>query len=125
MRSHLYRPTAQQNAKTLRRNMTPQERHLWYDFLRAAPARFQRQRPIGRYIVDFVCASAKLIVELDGSQHCEPEALARDEERTRELEAIGYRVLRISNLDVSQQCREVCEKILQAVEDAGVEGRSY
>ena len=98
---------------------------MWYDFLRLAPARFQRQRPIGRYIVDFVCVSAKLIVELDGSQHCEPEALVWDEGRTKELESMGYRVLRISNLDVSQHVREVCEKILQAVEDAGVEGRSY
>ena len=79
MRSHLYRLHSQQNAKSLRQNMTPQERHLWYDFLRLAPARFQRQRPIGRYIVDFVCVSAKLIVELDGSQHCEPEALVWDE----------------------------------------------
>ena len=105
--------------------MTSQERHLWYDFLSKAPARFQRQRPIGRYIVDFVCVSAKLIVELDGSQHCEPEALVRDGERTKELESMGYRVLRISNLDVSQHFREVCEKILQAVEDVGVEGRSY
>ena len=125
MRSHLYRSRSQQNAKSLRQNMTPQERHLWYDFLRLAPARFQGQRPIGRYIVDFVCVSAKLIVELDGSQHCEPEALVWDEERTKELESMGYRVLRISNLDVSQHFREVCEKILQAVEDAGVEGRSY
>ena len=125
MRSHLYRSRSQQNAKSLRQNMTPQERHLWYDFLRLAPARFQRQRPIGRYIVDFVCVSAKLMVELDGSQHCEPEALVWDEERTKELESMGYRVLRISNLDVSQHFREVCEKILQAVEDAGVEGRSY
>ena len=125
MRSHLYRSRSQQNAKSLRQNMTPQERHLWYDFLRLAPARLQRQRPIGRYIVDFVCVSAKLIVELDGSQHCEPEALVRDGERTKELESMGYRVLRISNLDVSQHFREVCEKILQAVEDVGVEGRSY
>ena len=125
MRKHLYHPATQRNAKTLRREMTPQERHLWYDFLRMAPARFQRQRPVGRYIADFVCASAKLIVEVDGSQHVEPERQAREEERTRALEEAGYRVLRISNRDVEQKFREVCECIAHAVEDAGVEGRMY
>ena len=125
MKTHLYHPQAQRHAKELRRDMTPQERHLWYDFLRAAPARFSRQRPLGRYIVDFLCASAKLVVELDGSQHCEPEALARDEARTRALEGMGYRVLRFSNRDVDQRFREVCECIARAIAEPGSEGRMY
>ena len=61
-------------AKQLRREMTKEERHLWYDFLRSYPIRFQRQKVLGRYIADFYCAQAKLVVELDGSQHCEAEA---------------------------------------------------
>ena len=65
-----------QRAQVLRKNMTKEERHLWYDFLKAYPIQFKRQYPIGNYIVDFYCYKARLVVELDGSQHCEPEAIS-------------------------------------------------
>ena len=67
-----------QRAQILRKNMTKEERHLWYDFLKAYPIQFKRQYPIGNYIVDFYCYKARLVVELDGSQHCEPEAISYD-----------------------------------------------
>ena len=67
-----------QRAQVLRKNMTKEERHLWYDFLKAYPIQFKRQYPIGNYIVDFYCYKARLVVELDGSQHCEPEAISYD-----------------------------------------------
>ena len=69
-------------AKRLRKEMTKEERHLWYDFLKSYPVQFKRQQPIGPYIVDFYCYKAKLAVELDGSQHCEPKGIAYDGRRT-------------------------------------------
>ena len=74
------------NARTLRKNMTPEERHLWYDFLRTYPVRFSRQKVLGRYIADFYCAEAKPIIELDGSGHYTEEGKQYDEERTAFLE---------------------------------------
>ena len=91
--------------------MTKEERHLWYDFLRTYPVRFLRQKVIGRYIVDFYCAKAKLIVELDGSQHFEPDAKAKDRDRTAFLEQYGFTVLRIPNNEVNQNFGGVCEYI--------------
>ena len=88
-------------SQELRRNMTKEERHLWYDFLKDYPVRFLRQKVIDQYIVDFYCFRAKLVVELDGSQHCEPEEIEYDRKRTAFLEKEGLYVLRISNLDVS------------------------
>ena len=82
-------------AKALRKNMTPWERHLWYDFLRGYPVRFQRQKSIGNYIVDFYCAKAKLIVELDGGGHYSAEQAEKDAVRTKTLEAMDLSVLRI------------------------------
>ena len=76
-------------AKELRKNMTPWERKLWYEFLRYYPVRFQRQKAIGAYIADFYCAKARLVVELDGSQHYEPEQAEKDIQRTVELEKMG------------------------------------
>ena len=98
-------------AKTLRKNMTPWERKLWYEFLRNYPVRFQRQKAIGNYIVDFYCHQAKLVVELDGSQHCSPEEADHDQARTNYLESMGLRVIRFSNLDVMRRFRDVCEAI--------------
>ena len=77
-----HNPCLVPNAKQLRKNMTKEERHLWYDFLRQYPVRFQRQKVLGKYIVDFYCAKANLVVELDGSQHYEPNNIQKDEERT-------------------------------------------
>ncbi|MBO5089723.1 MAG: endonuclease domain-containing protein [Clostridia bacterium] len=95
----------------LRKNMTPEERHLWYDFLRAYPIRFNRQKIIGRYIVDFYCAKAKLIIELDGSQHYEDAGVEKDLERTQFLEQYGLNVIRIPNNEIKQNFKGVCEYI--------------
>ena len=96
-------------AKTLRKNMTPWERKLWYEFLRYYPIRFQRQKAIGNYIVDFYCAKAKLIIELDGSQHYEPDY--QEKVRTKELEGMNLIILRICNLDIDRIFSGVCEYI--------------
>ena len=98
-------------AKELRKNMTPWERKLWYEYLRYYPLRFQRQKAIGNYIVDFYCAKAKLIIELDGGGHYEEVQRKADETRTAELEKMNLRVLRICNLDVDRNFRGVCEHI--------------
>ncbi len=99
------------NAKELRNNMTKEERHLWYDFLKSHPARFQRQKIIGKYIVDFYCAAAKLVIELDGSQHFEDKGKAYDAERTAFLEGYGLAVIRIPNNEINQNFGAVCECI--------------
>ena len=96
------------NAKRLRKDMTPWERRLWYCFLRSYPVRFQRQKCIDHYIVDFYCFRAKLVVELDGGGHYEPEAQYRDDVRTKELEKYGLKVLRICNLDIDRNFEGVC-----------------
>ena len=104
------------NSQQLRREMTKEERHLWYDFLKSYPVQFKRQFPIDNYIVDFYCHQAKLVVELDGSQHCEPEKLEYDCRRTAFLERKGLYVLRISNLDVMREFRGVCQAVDLAVQ---------
>ena len=106
------------NARNLRKNMTKEERHLWYDYLRTYPVKFLRQKIIGKYIVDFYCAKAKLIVELDGSQHYEEKGMEYDAERTAFLEQYGIRVLRIPNNEVIQNFRGVCEYIDLAVKQS-------
>ena len=98
-------------ARVLRKNMTPWERKLWYEFLRNYPIRFQRQKSIGNYIVDFYCAKAQLVVELDGSGHYTPKQAEEDRLRTKELENMNLTVLRICNLDVDRNFRGVCEHI--------------
>ena len=105
-------------AKQLRRNMTREERHLWYEFLRTYPVRFLRQKVLGSYIVDFYCAKAGLVIELDGSQHYEPDAVKKDAERTAFLEQYGLRVLRIANNEVNENFTGVCEYIDAAVQQA-------
>ena len=99
-------------ARMLRKNMTKEERHLWYDFLRGYPIRFSRQKILGRYIVDFYCAAAKLVVELDGSQHYEEKGLEQDAKRTKYLEGYGLTVVRIINHDVNKNFRGVCEILI-------------
>jgi very-short-patch-repair endonuclease len=98
-------------AKELRKNMTPWERKLWYEFLRSYPIRFQRQKPIGNYIADFYCAKAGIVVELDGGGHYEPERMKKDAQRTNDLKAMNIRVLRICNLDIDKNFSGVCEEI--------------
>ena len=98
-------------AKELRKNMTPWERKLWYEFLRSYPVRFQRQKAIGNYIVDFYCAQAKLVIEIDGSQHYEAEGEKKDGVRDEALHGHGLLVLRFSNLEINQRFQAVCEEI--------------
>lgn len=105
-------------AKQLRKEMTKEERHLWYDFLRSYPIRFSRQKVLGKYIAYFYSAEAKLIIELDGSQHYENTAKEKDAERTIFLENYGLRVIRIPNIEVSRNFRGVCEYIDTAVKQS-------
>ncbi len=102
-------------ARTLRKNMTPWERKLWYDFLRSYPVRFQRQKAVGNFIVDFYCAKAGLVVELDGGGHYTTKQAEKDELRTKELESMKLRVVRICNLDIDRNFSGVCEYIALAV----------
>ena len=105
-------------ARFLRKNMTPWERKLWYEFLREYPIRFQRQKAVGMYIPDFYCAKARLIVELDGGGHYTPEQAEKDRLRTAELEAMNIKVLRISNLEIDRNFGGVCAYIDRAVREA-------
>ncbi|MBQ7894982.1 MAG: endonuclease domain-containing protein [Oscillospiraceae bacterium] len=102
-------------AKDLRKNMTPWERKLWYEFLRSYPTRFQRQTAIGNYIADFYCAKAKLVLELDGGGHYTDKQTEKDERRTEELEKMDLTVLRICNLDIDRNFYGVCQYIDMAV----------
>ena len=105
-----------EKAQSLRKTMTKEEAHLWYQFLCRAKYRFRRQYVIGNYIVDFYCHQAKLVIELDGSQHCTPEEMEYDKKRTAFLESRGLKVVRFSNLDVMRRFRDVCETIYQFME---------
>ena len=98
-------------AKTLRKNMTPWERKLWYEFLRNYPIRFQRQKAIGNYIVDFYCAKTGLVIELDGGGHYTAEQAEKDNLRKRDLESMKLTVIRICNLDIDRNFHGVCEYI--------------
>ena len=101
----------QSKAKELRKNMTAEEKHLWYDFLCKYPIRFLKQKVIDNYIVDFYCHDARLIIELDGSQHYEDEGLKKDKIRTEKIEKRNLTVLRIPNNEVNRNFREVCDYI--------------
>lgn len=100
-----------QVSQKLRKNATKEENLLWYNFLRKYPVQFRRQYVIGNYIVDFFCHKAKLVVELDGSQHATKAEAEYDQKRTVYLESQGLTVLRFSNLDVLRQFYHVCERI--------------
>ncbi len=105
------------NAQNLRKNMTKEEARLWYQYLCRAKSRFRRQYVIGHYIVDFYCHEAKLVIELDGSQHCAPAEMKNDQQRTAYLEKQGLKVVRFSNLDVIRRFRDVCETIERIMEE--------
>ena len=103
-------------AKELRKNATRQENQLWYDFLRTYPVRFQRQKTIGSFIVDFYCHAAKIAVEIDGSQHYTEQGLGYDSERTAALEKYGIKVVRFTNQDVNKNFSGVCDTIHDEVQ---------
>jgi len=100
-----------ENARKFRKDMTKEERHLWYDFLRKYPIHISRQKIIGNYIVDFFCDKANIAIELDGSQHYEEDGLEYDRKRTEYFESLKIKVLRFSNLDVMKNFEGVCMKI--------------
>ncbi|MBO4432811.1 MAG: DUF559 domain-containing protein [Clostridia bacterium] len=100
------------NARVLRKNMTKEEKHLWYDFLRTYPVKFERQKILGKFIVDFYCAKAKIVIELDGSQHYEEySAIEKDKARTEYLKQFNLEIIRIPNNYVNQNFSGVCEYI--------------
>ena len=103
--------TKLEKAKSLRREMTPHERKLWYLFLRTYPVKIYKQRIIGSFIVDFYCAQAKLVIEIDGSQHYDKSGIAHDAERTAYLESFGLKVLRYSNRVIDWEFPAVCQQI--------------
>ena len=109
------------NARTLRKNMTKEERHLWFDFLRYCRPRFRRQEIIGNYILDFFCYEAKLVVEIDGSQHFTPENTREDNGRTAYFHSLGIRVMRVDNKQVNENFSGVCEGIILAMKQCGTE----
>ena len=102
-------------SQNLRKNATKEEHTLWYQYLRRHPVQFRRQYVFGNYIVDFYCAKAQLVVELDGSQRYEPGEITKDEIRTRYLESLGLLVLRFPNNDIHRNLRGICQAIDQAV----------
>lgn len=104
-------------SKTLRKNMTKQEKHLWYDFLNTHTFRWYRQRIIADYIVDFYYAKAHLVVELDGSQHYENDAIEYDRIRTETINSFGIDVVRFSNYDVDTNFESVCMEIDKIVKE--------
>ena len=104
-------------AKELRKEMTPQERHLWYDFLRDYPVKIYKQRIIDSFIADFYCASARLIIELDGSQHFTEAGMLRDKARTEIMERYGLKVIRFTNHEVDTQFDAVCNMIMIEIEE--------
>ena len=98
-------------AKLLRKNMTRQEKHLWYDFLRYYPVKIYKQRIIDNFIVDFYCAQAKIVIEIDGAHHFTPEGKNYDRLRTEALNRYELKVLRFSNHDVDTRFEAVCNII--------------
>jgi len=99
------------NSKTLRKNMTKEERHLWYDFLKQLPVTVHRQKVFGQYVVDFYIASAKIVIELDGTQHYEQAGVVSDQKRDAYLRSCGVEVLRYANSDVNYHFESVCQDI--------------
>ncbi len=104
-------------ARKLRREMTPQERKLWYLFLRKYPVKIYKQRIIESFIVDFYCAEARLVIEADGSQHFTEQGQCYDHERSRIIEQYGLKVLRFSNRDIDYSFESVCEQIHNEIQE--------
>ena len=109
-------PRLHTNAKILRKNMTKEERHLWYDFLRVLPVMVHRQKVIGNYIVDFYIAKRKIVIEVDGSQHYEASGMKCDAQRDAYLQSLGITVLRYSNADINLRFTSVCQDIWNRLE---------
>ena len=117
MSNHRYNKALKPYAQKLRREMTPEEKHLWYQFFKLQGIKAKRQQIIRTYIVDFYIPSARLVIELDGSQHYDQEARQKDAERDAALDRLGILVIRYSNNDINLRFRDVCEDILLYIQD--------
>ena len=106
------------NAKQLRKNMTPEERKLWYLFLRKYPVKVYKQRIIENFIADFYCASANLVIEIDGSQHYTDEQIKKDQQRSMVFQQYGLQILRFSNKETNYHFDAVCQHIHQTIQKA-------
>lgn len=104
------------NAQILRKNMTPEERHLWYDFLKKLPITVNRQKNIGNYIVDFFISSKRIAIELDGIGHGEEKQFEKDVVRDEDLRKIGITVLRYQNSEINKNFNGVCRDILKILQ---------
>lgn len=104
-------PYLKERARELRKSMTKEEKHLWFDFLKKLPVTIKRQKIIGNYIADFYCAEAKLVIELDGSQHYEKDGREKDIERDSYLNSLGIKVLRYPNVEIAYNFDGVCQDI--------------
>ena len=109
-------------AKNLRKNATPQENHLWYDFLSEYEIRFQRQKVIDNFIADFYCHKAKLVIEIDGSQHYTEEGKLKDDFRTEILEGYNLKIIRFTNRQINTNFKGVCKYIDTVVKASLREG---
>lgn len=103
------------NSQTLRKNMTVEEKHLWYDFLKKLPMPVKRQKNIENYIVDFYIPQAKTVIELDGVQHTADDHYEKDQARDNDLKKWGIKVLRYSNKDINCNFNNVVIDILNNI----------
>ena len=110
-----YNKNLKEASRKLRKEMTPQERHLWFAFLKRHPVKFVRQRPIYKFIADFYCSKAKLIIEIDGSQHYTQEGMDYDNLRSEIINIYGIKVIRFSNYDIDKNFEGVCEEINKTI----------
>lgn len=110
-----YNPKLKNLARELRNNMTYEERKLWYQFLRSCHIRFLRQKVIGNYIVDFYSPKAAIVIELDGGQHYENNAIENDKIRDEYLQNLGLKVLRYTNTDINKNFEAVCNDIIKNI----------
>ncbi len=112
-----YNHKLKEQSRELRKNMTEQEKRLWFCFLKEYPIKIYRQRVIGNYIADFYCSKAKIVIEIDGSQHYSDEGMNYDERRTNAINDFGIEVIRFSNYDVNTNFEGVCMEIDKVISD--------
>ena len=110
--AYKYNPKLVSNAQKLRKNMTDEEKHLWYDFLKKLPITVNRQKNIDNYIIDFFISSKGIAIEIDGRQHKIEENAKADRKRDDFLNSLGISVLRYSNEDINKRFNIICEDIL-------------
>ena len=112
-------------SQNLRKNMTKEEKHLWYDFLKDLPVTIKRQKVFENYIVDFYCDKVKIIIEIDGSQHYEESGISKDKIRDKYFESLGIKVLRYSNYDINHHFDAVCNDIKTSLFSCNCENESH